>query len=220
MEILQNSVFWRKSIFQISMERDNKDYQYGRCDKCKKIVFRSEIEKSFTLGIPTKNPLIQHATLPHIHVNCGGIVTTITQMISNQRLLGIDYGSKRIGVALSDESGVFALPHSVIQNSGNSVSDILKICTENHVSTIVVGESKDFEQKDNPIMSEIREFAHDVRNKGVVVIFQPEFMTSQQAERMHTRREESPRLNREEKNDMLDASAAAIILQSYIDTKK
>ena len=56
------------------MKTNSIDYKWGKCRECKKVVFRSEIEKSFELGKPTKNPAIQPATLPHIHVGCGGIV--------------------------------------------------------------------------------------------------------------------------------------------------
>ncbi len=141
-------------------------------------------------------------------------------MISNkQRIIGIDYGSKRIGVAMTDESGVFALPYSVVQNSKNIAEDILKICKENNVSKIIIGESKDFSQKDNPIMEEIKKFVEGLREKSELeIIFHPEFLTSAQAEHpIASRREQSPRLNHDKKNDMLDASAAAIILQSFID---
>lgn len=127
---------------------------------------------------------------------------------NNQRLLGIDYGSKRIGVAMTNESGDMALPYSVILNSKEALAEILKICAENNVSEIIVGESKNFEGNDNRIMQEIKEFVHDVRNGGMKTTFHPEFMTSQQAEHIQG------------KNNMIDASAAAIILQSFLDTKK
>lgn len=125
------------------------------------------------------------------------------------RYLGIDYGSKRVGIALSDESNAFALPHKVIENSKKLTEEINDIVCQNNVEVIVVGESKNFKGEDNTIMDAIRKFKEELENKvGKKVIFEPEFMSSQQAERWQG------------KNDMHDASAAAIILQSYLDRLK
>lgn len=140
--------------------------------------------------------------------------------LNQQKLLGIDYGSKRIGIALTNETGEYALPYSVVQNSKEVVADILKICVKNNVSKIIIGESKDFLQQNNPIMKEINDFAKKLKEKSnIEIIFHPEFMTSAEAERTQPRRlpSESRLKRRETKNKMLDASAATIILQSYID---
>lgn len=128
---------------------------------------------------------------------------------NHTRLLGIDYGSKRIGIALSDESGSIAMPHSVIQNSSMTMNQILRICHTNHVQKIIVGESKNYEGKDNPIQNQIQHFVHNLkRESGCEIIFHPEFLTSAQAEHVQG------------KNDMHDASAASLILQSYIDSHR
>ena len=123
------------------------------------------------------------------------------------RYLGIDYGSKRIGVAISDEAGVFAFPLKVLENKGNSLKDISAICLENKIGEIIVGESLNFAQEDNDVMKEIIPFVEELKKKtGLKVSLHPEFMTSQEAERLQG------------KNDMHDASAAALILKSYLDT--
>ena len=128
------------------------------------------------------------------------------------RLMGIDYGSKRIGIALTNEGaheeGSFALPHSVVQNSVEALPEIVEICTLNGVNKIIIGDSKDFNGEDNKIMADINVFVGNLKKElpEVEVVLHPEFLTSLQAERLQG------------KNDMLDASAAAIILQSYIDT--
>lgn len=123
------------------------------------------------------------------------------------KYLGIDYGAKNVGVAISDEQLKFAFPLVVLQNSEELVEDIGKICTENNIEAIVVGESKDFSQKDNQIMKEITPFVKALESDlKVTVYMHPEFMTSQEAERIQG------------KNSMHDASAAALILKSYLDT--
>lgn len=70
------------------------------------------------------------------------------------KLLGIDYGKKRIGIALSDDGGVMAFPNTVIDNNG-ALEKITEIVTLNEVSKIIIGESKDYEMKDNPIMDRL-----------------------------------------------------------------
>lgn len=57
------------------------------------------------------------------------------------RFLGIDYGKRRIGLALSDIMGTFAQPFKVIESKGikNDASNILQISKENSVSCIVIG---------------------------------------------------------------------------------
>lgn len=124
------------------------------------------------------------------------------------KYLGIDYGSKRVGFATSNDEGTMAFPLTVVQNTEDLMIDIIKICLENNIGGIVVGESKNFSQEDNEIMKEIKPFVENLKEKsGLPVHLHPEFLTSQEAERLQG------------KNDMLDASAAALILKSYLDTK-
>lgn len=126
--------------------------------------------------------------------------------------LGIDYGLKRVGVAVSDENENFAFPFSVLENSSDSklAEEVLRICQERKIIDIVLGESKDFKGNDNEIMAKIKGFqqALNSTNPLIQVHFEPEWMTTQQAERFQGKRED------------IDSSAAAVILQSYLDRKK
>ncbi len=124
------------------------------------------------------------------------------------RLLGIDYGSKRIGIALSDLGRQFAMPFSVINNSKNHLQEIIKIAQEKDIKEIVIGESKNYKGEANTILPESLNFKMDLEKEGFTVHLEPEFMTSANAERFQG------------KNDMLDASAAALILQSFLDKQK
>jgi putative Holliday junction resolvase len=120
--------------------------------------------------------------------------------------MGIDFGTKRVGIAVSDSENKFAIPHSVIQNSKKLIDDVNTIVCDNEVETVILGESKDFKGNDNKVMAKIRKFKEEIENKlGKKVIFEPEFLTSHQAQHIQG------------KHDLLDASAAAIILQSYLD---
>lgn len=124
------------------------------------------------------------------------------------KYLGIDYGSKRVGLAISDAEGRLAFPYSVISNDKKLLVEIEKIISKKKIEAIVIGESKDFKDKPNEIMAAIEKFKKLLEEKtGCRVFFEPEFMTSKQAEHVQG------------KNRMLDASAAAIILQSFLDKK-
>ena len=121
------------------------------------------------------------------------------------RYLGIDFGSKRIGLSVSDEAGDFAFPLLVLPNSEKALAQILEICKEKNIGEIVIGDSENFQMQKNEIMKEAEHFAEDLKKvSGLPIRFHPEFMTSQEAERLQG------------KNDMLDASAAAIILKSFL----
>jgi len=133
------------------------------------------------------------------------------------RFLGIDYGSKRVGVALSDLSGQFALPHLVLQNDKKLLPNIKKICEENFVEEIVLGESRDFKGQENPIMKKINLFKDQLEKEiSKPVHFELEFLTSAEASRTNPRRDMRPSRKTKE-NVILDASAAALILKSYLE---
>jgi putative Holliday junction resolvase len=123
------------------------------------------------------------------------------------RLLGIDYGTKRVGIAVSDEAAQFALPFTVIVNTKTLVAEIAEIAEKNQVKEIVMGESKDYKGAANAIMADSLKLKEQLEAKGFIVHLEPEFMTSVQAERFQG------------KNAKSDSSAAALILQAYLDKK-
>ena len=145
------------------------------------------------------------------------------------KFLGIDYGVKRIGIAVSDDEGRMAFPKDILENKKDVVSKIARICEEEKFSGIVLGESLDYKGNQNPVMEEIVRFKKQVEEKiGLPVYFENEFMTSQQAKKQKT----PARLLRsrgaglhtknfgvgaDNKTMRMDDSAAAIILQSYLD---
>ncbi len=125
------------------------------------------------------------------------------------KYIGIDYGSKRVGVAISDEGGTMAFPKVVISAGAQLVEKISELFKEEQVQSVVLGESKDFSGKDNPIMNDILSFKKALEERlNIDIILEPEFMTSREAEHIQGR------------GDMHDASAATLILQSYLDKQK
>ena len=124
------------------------------------------------------------------------------------KYLGIDYGTKRVGLAISDELGQMAFPSAVIQNDNKLIEKLKAIIDEKEIKKVVIGESKNYKMEDNLIMQEIMDLKAVLENeKNIDVILHPEVLSSMQAEQIQG------------KNQMLDASAAAIILQSYLDSQ-
>lgn len=141
------------------------------------------------------------------------------------KYLGIDYGSKNVGIAVSDVDGILAFPKTVLDNDRNLLKNIKKIIEDDNVGVIVIGESLNFSGKANVIMKKISPFKKVLEKEiGLPVYFQTEFFTSKEADRVQgenlkgVRKQDRQKAKvRLEKND---ASAAALILRSYLDNKK
>ena len=124
----------------------------------------------------------------------------------DMKYLCIDYGTKRVGIATSDDGGTMAFPFSVIPNTKMLVRDAAKLCHSEHIDVIVVGDSLNFQNEPNAIMAEVRPFAKELGEEtGLPVKFMNEVLSSQEAMRLQG------------DNAGNDASAAAIVLQSYLD---
>lgn len=125
------------------------------------------------------------------------------------RLLGIDFGTKKVGLALTDESGTMAFPHDVIPNDGSFLNAIEALITEKEVATVVIGHSLNLDGTPNAVQSDIEAFIADLTLRVPIPIhLEPEQMTTQQAAAITG------------KNDQTDAAAAAIILDTYITRNK
>ena len=141
------------------------------------------------------------------------------------RYLGIDYGTQRIGVAVSDENNVLAFPLEILENNENTFKRLDDILKDNSISEIVVGESVDFSGRLNALSARIEIFITELKEKfNLPVNKQKEFLTSVEARKSKDgKRELSPsqahsRL-KDKKRGRVDSSAAALILQRYLDRK-
>jgi putative holliday junction resolvase len=123
--------------------------------------------------------------------------------------MGIDYGKKRVGVAFSDDKGLMAFPHTTLPNDENLQASLCRLITEKAVGSIVIGHSLGRDGVANPIQSQVNELITDLTLAvGIPIHLEPEQYTTKEAIRFQGR------------NDMTDASAAAIILNSYITRHK
>jgi putative Holliday junction resolvase len=130
------------------------------------------------------------------------------------RYLGIDYGTKKVGLALSDEAGTMGFPHGILANDAALQDAVTALIKEREVGAIVIGESLDLSGAENPVAKDARAFVERLAERtGVPVHFESEVFTSALARRQHDSDEKS----RAPKNRSdVDASAAALILTSYL----
>ncbi len=139
------------------------------------------------------------------------------------RFLGIDYGTKRIGVAISDENGVLAFPKEIILNKIDTFKNLGKIIKEENISEIVIGESVDFSGKLNALSARIEVFILELREKfNLPVHKQKEFLTSVEARKGGNTKKSLSQSQvhskvKQIKSGRIDAGAAALILQRYLD---
>lgn len=121
------------------------------------------------------------------------------------KYLGIDYGTKRVGFAVSDDAGRLAFPKMTLPNDRALVGDTVAFIKKESVGHIVVGESKNNQGSENQVMRSARWFAKELeREVGLPVTFEPEFYSSVEARRLT------------DGGKHVDAEAAAIILSSYL----
>lgn len=135
------------------------------------------------------------------------------------KYLGIDYGTKRIGVAVSDEGGSLAFPLTTIAAGQAALGELIELINKNEAEEVVLGESHDLKGKPNTVMKDIEQFKKDLAGLAQLPVhYEPEFFSSALAARQFAPEAKSRKENPSQAK--LDASAAALILQSYLDRKK
>ncbi|HNW71431.1 MAG TPA: Holliday junction resolvase RuvX [Candidatus Paceibacterota bacterium] len=134
------------------------------------------------------------------------------------KFLGIDYGSKRIGIAISDEQGRIAFPRNILLNNKEVFEKISDLIEKEKIEEIVIGESTDFKGKPNIISKDIEIFIEKLFNKFKLRIHkQKEFLTSVEARGHEGKVKNNARKIRKVENKKVDDSAAALILQRFLD---
>lgn len=135
------------------------------------------------------------------------------------RVLGVDMGSRRIGLALSDESRTLASPLGVIKRTSNAETraSLAKIVEAHQVTEIVVGLPRSLSGEEGPQAGVVRRDCERlITPLGPPVRLWDERLSTFEAQRL--RAEAGPRRGRARKD--LDAAAAAVILQSYLDARE
>ena len=137
------------------------------------------------------------------------------------KYLGIDYGTKRIGLSLSDEEGLLARPFRVLNNSEKVAQEIKNLVESEAVDTIVVGKSLNQDGEANALEKEIQEFIGTLTMATFLPIERVnESFSSFEAHGREGKESRSARQSKKAKATDLDAKAAAVILQRFLDANK
>lgn len=136
----------------------------------------------------------------------------------NARLIGLDVGEKRIGVAVSDALGITAQPLDVVHRVGinKDVAAINELIAEYEVRAFVAGLPLQMDGEEGRQAEIVRGFCEKLADRtGFEVLYQDERLTSAQSERMLI----DSGVRRGKRRQVIDKMAAVLILQSYLDAQ-
>jgi putative Holliday junction resolvase len=141
------------------------------------------------------------------------------------RAIGLDVGEQRIGVAVSDDTGIITAPHGVVRRTPAAIPEILAIAADVGARAIVVGLPLTMRGgREGPQAAAVRAFGDELAvHTTLPVEFYDERLTSVMAERTlqaQGHRSSKKRDERERRRAAVDALAAAIILQSWLDRRR
>jgi putative Holliday junction resolvase len=130
------------------------------------------------------------------------------------RYLGIDYGSSKIGLALSDEAGTMGFPYAIVSNTPRFVDDLCALIAKENVGAVVIGESRNLAGGENKIAKDARALGQQLTERaGTPVFYESEVFTSLEARRAP---EKEMKSRSTKKQGAIDDRAAALILTSYL----
>ena len=134
------------------------------------------------------------------------------------RILALDVGDRRIGIALSDETQLIATPHSVYTRVGwgPDVKHIQKLYNDHEAVLIVCGLPRNMDGSVGFQAEKVQSFAEQLIKAGLPVVFQDERLSTVSA---HQALIEGG-MRREERKGTVDKVAAAVILQQYLDAHR
>jgi len=134
------------------------------------------------------------------------------------RILAVDIGEKRIGLALSDLTGTIAAPLIVIQHINRLIdaAQIAQLSSEHQVRQIVVGIPINENNRDNPQIRHVMKFMDALKDQtSIPVVTWDESFSTKNAQRVR----QQMGVSKKDRSGHLDDLAAAIILQSYLDSQ-
>lgn len=137
--------------------------------------------------------------------------------MNRERLLGLDIGERRIGVAISDEMGMIASPLMTVQTSGNVVEEMRSLIAKYNVARIVVGLPIGLSGREGPQARIVRGVADQLaKSLEIDIVYSDERMSSAVAEQALI----SQKTRRDKRKQHIDNMAAAVILQGYLDEQR
>lgn len=137
------------------------------------------------------------------------------------RILGIDWGEKRVGVAVADTAAPLAVPRATLKQNRRLISAIKALAKEERAEQIVIGLPLTMEGKESDMAKRVRTFGVKLEQiTELPVHFVDERLTSKQVRRDPSDRGDSrPSRGRAAGAKDIDAAAAAAVLQSWLDQR-
>ena len=131
------------------------------------------------------------------------------------RLLAIDYGARRVGLALSDPLKMIASPYRTIINKNNTIliEEIERIITAEDVELTIIGLPLGMAGQKTEQTKKVEEFVDKLTDRGVIIKYEDERWSSVAAKRSMKEQNIKSGYNK----DLVDQTAAAIFLQQYLD---
>ena len=136
------------------------------------------------------------------------------------RALGLDVGERRIGVASGDTDSGIAVPAGVIENSPNAADDVAREAHARDAGVVVVGMPYSMSGRVGPQALVVREFVRGLQEAGLAVETVDERLSSAEAERALGAGRTQGRGRRRLERGAVDAAAAVVILQAWLDSKR
>lgn len=129
------------------------------------------------------------------------------------QVMGVDYGTRRLGVAVSDPDGVYGLPLEVLEVPPRArAAAVAGLADERDIKLIVIGRPVRSAGEDSALWPEIHKFGQSLRNRGFRVVYEDEAFSSSAAEGELR----SATIKRGRKKAPVDALAARLILEQYL----
>ena len=134
----------------------------------------------------------------------------------NKRIVALDVGDRRIGIAVSDALGITAQPIETYTRVGYGpdVRRILEICSQYETDQILCGLPRNMDGTQGFQVEKVRQFAEKLEEQGLVVSYYDESMTTMLAESALL----EANMRRDDRKKKVDMVAAVMILQSYLDS--
>jgi putative Holliday junction resolvase len=132
--------------------------------------------------------------------------------------IGIDYGTKKIGIAVSDEGGSIAFPRKIVIQSTKALTEIIQYIHDEGIQKIIIGNSLMQNGERNSIMDDIDAFAEQIGTlSGLPVEFCDERFSSSAVRAFDWKKPVATPRRTERDTSPVDDRAAAVMLQRYLD---
>ena len=133
------------------------------------------------------------------------------------RVIGLDHGAKRIGVAAGDTETGMAFARAAIKRRSleHDLARVVELCTDEGAELVVVGLPLNLDGSEGPQAAVVRAFGEALRGAGLAILYEDERLTSWEAERQLASGGRTP----DRRTGEVDSAAAQLILQQYLDAQ-